>query len=295
MPASENRPKGKLHSCLTIDVEDWFHVLYGPSAPPFDSWDSLESRVERNTRILMGELERRNVRCTFFVLGWIAEKHPELVAEIARRGHEIGSHGYSHTLIYTQTRQEFRDDLRRANDAISRACGAKPRGFRAPSFSIKRENLWAFDVLREEGFEYDSSVFPAFRHDGGLPGASPLPSVLDNGLVEFPITTYDLHIARCTYLGGGYLRLTPRALMLTWAGRQERSGVPLILYIHPRDIDPGQPRLRMPPHTYFRSYVGLSRCLPKVRALLDRFEWTSFSQYLSHGYPGADTRVKPSS
>jgi polysaccharide deacetylase family protein (PEP-CTERM system associated) len=265
---------------FSIDVEDWFHLLDNSSAPEYDRWAGLESRVRHNTETLLAELATRQVRCTFFVLGWIAEQYPELVADIARAGHEIASHGYSHTLIYTQTPEEFRDDLRRANDAIVSACGTRPRGFRAPGFSIKEENLWAFDVLREEGFSYDSSSFPAIRSHGGLPGTTPLPTVLENGLIEFPISTFDLRVARCGYLGGGYLRLLPKRLVLTWAASQARAGIPLILYLHPRDIDPDQPRLDLPPHTYLRTYVGLSGCLGKVRALLERFEWTSFEDYL---------------
>jgi polysaccharide deacetylase family protein (PEP-CTERM system associated) len=279
---------------FSVDVEDWFHLLYDSKAGEIERWAGLESRVRQNTQILLDELARRDVRCTFFVLGWVAEHHPQLIAEIAERGHEIASHGYAHTLIYTQTPEAFRDDLRRANDAIAKACGVTPRGFRAPGFSIKPQNLWAFDVLREEGFEYDSSAFPAVRSHGGLPGTAPLPTVLDNGLVEFPITTINLYVARCSYLGGGYLRLIPKSLMLSWATRQDRAGVPLILYIHPRDIDTGQPRLSVPPHTYFRTYVGLSGCLAKVRALLDRFEWTSFEEYMRHSRPVARGEAKMS-
>ncbi|MCP5056945.1 MAG: DUF3473 domain-containing protein [bacterium] len=272
---------------FSIDVEDWFHLLENSDAPEFDRWASLESRVRHNMEILLAELAQRNIHSTFFVLGWVAEQHPELVAEIADAGHEIASHGYSHTLIYTQTPEEFRADLRRANDAIGAACGAQPRGFRAPGFSIKHENLWAFDVLQEEGFSYDSSAFPAMRSHGGLPGTTPLPTVLENGLVEFPISTVDLRMARWSYLGGGYLRLLPKRLVLSWAATQERAGIPLIVYLHPRDVDPDQPRLELPAHTYFRTYVGVSNCLAKVTALLDRFEWTTFEEYMRCAPPVA--------
>jgi polysaccharide deacetylase family protein (PEP-CTERM system associated) len=279
---------------FSIDVEDWFHLLDNSEAPEYERWASLESRVRHNTELLLGELARRDVKCTFFVLGWVAEQHPELIAEIAGAGHEIASHGYSHTLIYTQSPEEFRDDLRRASDAIVAACGVKPRGFRAPGFSIKRQNLWAFDVLKEEGFVYDSSSFPALRSHGGLPGTTPLPTVLENGLVEFPISTVDLRLARWSYLGGGYLRLLPKRLVLSWAASQEKAGIPLILYIHPRDVDPGQPRLELAPHTYFRTYVGVGSCLDKVSALLERFEWTSFEEYLRTAPPRAKDEARAS-
>jgi len=272
---------------FSIDVEDWFHLLDNERAPSRSRWRSLESRVRQNTELLMGTLEERSVRCTFFVLGWVAEQHPGLVSDIAAAGHEIASHGYAHTLIYTQQPDEFREDLRRASDAIERAAGTRPRGYRAPGFSIKAQNLWAFDVLADEGYEYDSSVFPALRAHGGLPGTAPLPSVMSNGLVEFPISTASLGIGRCSYLGGGYLRLLPKSVVMGCAKAQAKAGIPLILYLHPRDVDPGQPRLRLPPHQHLRAYVGLRSCLSKVTALLDRFPWTSFEEYLRIARPTA--------
>jgi polysaccharide deacetylase family protein (PEP-CTERM system associated) len=265
---------------FSVDVEDWFHLLDSEQAPGYSAWNDLESRVRPNTERLLEELSARDIRCTFFVLGWIAKKHPALIAEIAAAGHEIASHGYQHTLIYTQTHEQFRDDLRRASDAIQAASGIVPKGFRAPGFSIIPENVWAFDVVREAGFVYDSSVFPAIRSHGGLPGNEPRPSVLPNGLIEFPVSTTKIGSFRCGYLGGGYLRLIPKYLLFRWAKQQLAAGDPLILYLHPRDIDPAQPRMKLPPHRYFRTYVGLNGCLDKVQALLDEFEWTSFEEYL---------------
>jgi polysaccharide deacetylase family protein (PEP-CTERM system associated) len=270
---------------FSIDVEDWFHLLELEQTSSTTRWSSLESRVRHGTERLLRELADHSVCGTFFVLGWIAERHPKLVADIAAAGHEIASHGYAHTLIYTQTRDEFRDDLRRANDVISRAAGVRPRGYRAPGFSIKRQNLWAFDVLIEEGFAYDSSVFPAVRSHGGLPGSAPLPTVLENGLMEFPITTTNLGFMRWSYLGGGYLRLLPRPLVLACATAQARAGVPLILYLHPRDVDPDQPRMKLAPQRYFRTYVGLRGCLDKISALLERLSWTSFADYIETAPP----------
>jgi len=270
---------------FSVDVEDWFHLLDNEQAPSAARWASTESRVRYGTERLLKELAERRITCTFFVLGWVAERHPELIADIAAAGHEIASHGYSHTLIYTQQPGEFRDDLRRACDAITRAAGVRPKGYRAPGFSVTHASLWALDVLVGEGFEYDSSVFPAVRAHGGLPGTAPLPTVLENGLVEFPISTVNLGFMRFSYLGGGYLRLLPRWLVLACADAQAKAGTPLILYLHPRDVDFDQPRLRLAPHRYFRTYVGLSHCLAKVSALLDRFEWTSFEAYLRASRP----------
>ena len=265
---------------FSIDLEDWFHLLDDPATPGFARWPSLESRVRANVDVLLAELERHGVKCTFFVLGWVAQHHPELVKEISEAGHEIASHGYAHELVYRQGRDAFRDDVRRGSEVIAAACGQVPRGYRAPGFSITPESEWALDVLAEEGFEYDSSVFPAPRNHGGLPGADPLPSKLPNGLLEFPISTVDLRFTRVAYLGGGYLRLLPKPLILRWARSQERAGTPLVLYLHPRDIDPGQPRLPQKPLRYARTYLGLTRSLAKVSALLEGFRWTSFRTHL---------------
>jgi polysaccharide deacetylase family protein (PEP-CTERM system associated) len=272
---------------FSVDVEDWFHLLDSEQAPAYASWNELESRVRPNTDRLLQELETRNIKCTFFVLGWVAQNHPALVADIAAAGHEIASHGFRHTLIYTQTPEEFREDLRRATDAIHTAAGVVPTGFRAPGFSIIPENVWAFDIVKEEGFEYDSSVFPAIRSHGGLPGNEPRPSILPNGLYEFPVSTTEIGSVRCGYLGGGYLRLIPQALLIRWAKQQLDQGDPLILYLHPRDIDPAQPRMKLPAHRYVRTYIGLNGCLSKVSALLDEFSWTSFDDYIRSAPPVA--------
>jgi polysaccharide deacetylase family protein (PEP-CTERM system associated) len=276
-----------LANVFSIDVEEWFHLLDNPATPVRDSWESQESRVRANMEALLLELDRRQVRCTAFVLGWIARRHPALVRAIADAGHEIASHGDAHHLVYAQTPEEFRADLRAASDAIYRACGERPRGFRAPGFSITRDTPWALEILSEEGYAYDSSIFPASRRHGGFPGASPLPSILPTGLVEFPVSTVDLYLTRLAYLGGGYLRLIPKAVLLRLARSQAAAGTPLILYLHPRDVDPGQPRLSQPPLLYFRSYVGLTGCMDKVSALLDQLRWTSFREMLPEVVSGS--------
>jgi polysaccharide deacetylase family protein (PEP-CTERM system associated) len=264
---------------FSIDLEDWFHILDSDASPKMSQWSELESRVETNCQVLLDELEQANVRCTFFVLGWIAENFPELVRRVSQAGHEVASHGYAHGLIYQQSRDEFRDDLRRANDAIEAAVGTRPKGFRAPGFSIRHDSEWALDVLAEEGFEYDSSVFPANRNHGGLPDAHPLPTLLPNGLREFPVSTISTPLRRVAYLGGGYLRLFPTPLILHWARGQQARGESLVLYLHPRDVDVDQPRLGLGAVRNFRSYVGLRGCLDKVTTLLREFEWVPFRDY----------------
>lgn len=270
-----------MSNVFSIDVEDWFHLLDSEATPGFHTWNSLESRVRPNTEKLLQSLSDRQTTGTFFILGWVAQQHPELVAEIAAAGHEIASHGYRHELIFRQTPDEFREDLRRGTEAIVNATGQVPKGYRAPGFSIIPSNLWAFDVVKEEGFIYDSSVFPAMRSHGGLPGNLPRPSRLPNGLYEYPVSTTQFGSVRCGYLGGGYLRLLPESLLIRWAKQQLAEGEPLILYLHPRDIDPHQPRLKLPVHRHFRTYVGLSACLGKINTLLDTFAWTSFENALT--------------
>jgi len=266
---------------FSIDVEDWFHILDSEAAPVRSDWAGLENRVERNTAVMLEMLENRGILATFFILGWIARQYPQLVRTIAEAGHEIASHGHEHGLVYQQQPEQFRQDLRSASDAIEEACGIRPQGYRAPGFSITEKTPWAFDILAEEGFRYDSSVFPAKRGHGGLPGSHPLPSVLPNGMTEFPITTCHLGIGRVAYLGGGYLRVLPQWLVMRLAQSQQAQGTPLILYIHPRDIDPDQPRIPLGKVRTFKSYVGLASCGQKLEALLDRFSWTTFKQCVS--------------
>jgi len=270
-----------LPNVFSVDLEDWFHVLDSPGVPPLAEWASCESRVRANAQVLLDEFDARGVRCTFFVLGWIAQQQPNLVKEIAERGHEIASHGHHHNLVYQQKEGAFRDDLLRANDAIHDVCGQAPQGYRAPGFSITAETPWALDVLAQCGFAYDSSIFPAPRSHGGLVGATPNPFQFENGLMEFPISTVPLgNSRRLAYLGGGYLRFFPYRLIRHWARRQHTQGIPLILYIHPRDIDPDQPRLKLGTIRNFKRNVGLAGCLSKLRNLLDEFEWTSFADAL---------------
>jgi len=263
---------------FSIDVEDWFHILDSDAAPARSSWSDMENRVEHNTAIFLDMLQSRNIQATFFILGWIADKYPHLVRTIAEAGHEIASHGNAHGLVYKQQPEEFRQDLRDASNAIEAACGIRPQGYRAPGFSITKQTPWALDILAEEGYRYDSSIFPATRGHGGIPGSHPLPSRLPNGMLEFPITTRLLKVGRVSYLGGGYLRLLPQWLIMNLAKTHQKQDVPLILYIHPRDLDPAQPRLSLGARRNFKSYVGLANCQRKLEALLDNFSWTTFQQ-----------------
>lgn len=264
---------------FSVDLEDWFHLLELDAAPPLPRWDALPSRLEHTTRELLALLDEHRVKATFFVLGWVAARHPRLVRQVAERGHEIASHGYAHAPVWSQSRAELRDDLRRASDHIEAACGRRPIGYRAPGFSIVERTPWAFDVLAEEGFLYDSSVFPAARAHGGMPGASPRPYRLPCGLHELPVSTVALAGKRVAYLGGGYLRAAPLRLVMALARSQARRGRDLVLYVHPRDIDPEQPRLHMGWRRRWRTYTGLRGTLGKLDSLLAAFPWGRFCDH----------------
>ena len=270
-------------NALTVDVEDYYHVSAFEGTVQRDQWDEHASRVVGNTRRLLDLLARHGVRATFFVLGWVADRHPQLVRDIHAAGHEIGSHGYWHRLIYRQSADEFRRDLRQARRALEDAAGAAVTAYRAPSFSITRHSQWALEVLVEEGFRVDSSVFPIYHDRYGLPGAERRihPIITPAGtLWEFPPSV--VKWAGCTLPigGGGYLRLYP--LWLTrcgLAGINRREGSPFLVYVHPWELDPGQPRLGgCSLLSRFRHYVNLGGTQRKLDALLSCFRFEPISQ-----------------
>jgi polysaccharide deacetylase family protein (PEP-CTERM system associated) len=288
---SSSAPRPAPRNLFSVDLEDWFHLLELDGAPPPERWDAQPSRIEHNTLRLLELLAAHRVAATFFVLGWVAERFPALVRHIADQGHEIASHGHRHDLIWTQDPVRFRDDLRRASDSIATACGQRPIGYRAPGFSVVARTAWALEILAEEGFVYDSSVFPAARAHGGMPGARPEPHRLACGLHEFPVSTVGLWGKRVGYLGGGYLRALPGQLVTTLASTQARAGRDLVLYVHPRDIDPEQPRLRMSWRRRLRTYVGLGRTFDKLGSLLAAFEWGRFRDHPAlASHPAAPAR-----
>ena len=201
---------------LTVDVEDWFHILDTPSAAPESTWPKLPSRVTDNTRRLLDMLEQHQANATFFILGWVAEHHPSLIREISDRGFDIASHGHSHKLANRLTPKELEEDISRSVLAISDACGKKPKGYRAAGFSITPENPWAFDVLASQGFEYDASMFPGRHGHGGYPVHHASPFVLEtpegHKLYEFPVASLSLWGQSLAFGGGGYFRLLPRTI-----------------------------------------------------------------------------------
>jgi polysaccharide deacetylase family protein (PEP-CTERM system associated) len=265
---------------FTVDVEEWFHVLEVDSAPPPSEWERQPVRVERNTRVVLDHLERAGVRGTFFFLGWVAGREPELVREVAARGHEVACHGHEHVLAFRVGRSAFREDARRAKRVLEDILGAEVIGYRAAGFSITQNTPWAFDELAEAGFRYDSSVFPARRGHGGFPGGLPVPHRIvgpeGGAVVEFPIAPLPLGPLQVPFSGGGYLRLIPSACVRFLARRSLAAGVPVNVYVHPREVDPDQPRLALPLKRRFMTYVNIGRGERKVVALLKGFPAASF-------------------
>lgn len=275
---------------MTVDVEEHFQVSAFEGYVRRDEWEQQPSRVVNNTRRLLDLFDKLELHGTFFVLGWVAERRPGLVREIADRGHEIGCHGYSHRLIYDQRPEEFRDELRHAKALLEDQSGQPVVGHRAASFSIGRGNLWALDELVDAGFEYDSSLFPV-RHDRyGMPGAprSIYRLTTPNGghLIEVPPSTVVLGRWTLPVAGGGYLRLYPGAVT-DWAIRRiDRSHCAAVVYVHPWEVDPDQPRVEgLPILRRFRHYVNIDTTERKLQSLASRHRFGTMRDLISMSGP----------
>ncbi len=267
-------------NALTIDFEDWFQVSNVEHLLPFSQWEGCAARLEQNTRRVLAVLERAQVRATFFILGWNAERFPHLVREIAQGGHEIASHGYAHRLVYEQTPEEFAADLARATEAIGEACGVRPRAYRAPSFSITPRTPWAFSVLAEAGFQVDASVFPIFHERYGFRGAPRLPHrvrLSQGTLCEAPPSTLRLAGRNYPFAGGAYFRILPYSVVRRFCRRLQGAGEPLVFYFHPWEFDPEIPRFRLSAFRRLRSYVNLDRTEARLTCLLRDFSFGPLS------------------
>ncbi|MGC4079204.1 MAG: DUF3473 domain-containing protein [Rubrivivax sp.] len=262
-------------NALTIDVEDYFQVsAFAPYIRRSD-WDARECRVERNVERILALLDARRVKATFFTLGWVAERYPQLVRRIVAGGHELASHGYGHQRASDLDRAAFRDDIGRAKAILEDLGGVAVRGYRAPSFSIGEGNLWAFDTLAETGHPYSSSIYP-IRHDHyGMPDAPRFAHRVAGGLLEVPVTTVRLGGRNLPSSGGGYFRLLPYAASRWLIGRVNREDrEAAVFYFHPWEIDAGQPRVPgIDARTRFRHYVNIARMERKLESLLDDFRW----------------------
>ena len=257
---------------FSVDVEDWFHILDVPSTPKIHEWDLLESHVEKNFNRLLDIFSEKNVRVTCFFLGWVAERFPHLVKEAHRRGHEIASHGYAHELLFNQTAEVFYKDAVKSKAIIENITGFPVSGYRSSGFSITKDTQWFYEKLIEAGYRYDSSIFPAPRGHGGLKTEQFAPYVVtdkDRNLIEFPISVEKIFGKPVCFFGGGYLRLFPYKVIEKMSERVLKSGRPVILYIHPREIEPDHPRLPMNLKRRFKSYVNLKTTERKIVKILD--------------------------
>lgn len=261
---------------MTVDVEDYFHVTAFSKTLDRNKWNDLEYRAERNTDKVLAIFAENGIHATFFVLGWVAKRSPQLIKRIQAAGHEIACHGMSHQLVYTQTPEVFQAETRDAKALLEDLTGIKVRGYRAASYSVTKQSMWALDILSELGFEYDSSIFPV-RHD--IYGMRDAPRhAYQTGvgsLLEVPLTTVEVLGQRLPCGGGGYFRILPYAFS-RWALRRVNSkdGMPGIFYFHPWEIDPGQPVIKQASFkSRFRHYTNLSRTESRLRRLLRDFSW----------------------
>ncbi|NOX54759.1 MAG: DUF3473 domain-containing protein [Planctomycetes bacterium] len=269
---------------LTVDVEDYFHVQAFADQVSPRTWAKYSSRVVQNTHRVLRLLKEHDVQATFFVLGWVADRFPRLVRDILDDGHEIGCHSFFHRLIYELTPDEFREDLLMATKAIGEITGGPVQAYRAPSFSVTNRSLWALDVLIDEGYRYDSSIFP-IRHDHyGLPGAERFPHLIERShgaLWEFPPSTIRLGRWNVPVAGGGYLRLYPLRLSLRWMDQLNRvERQPFLCYVHPWELDPEQPRLPGRWKSRWRHYQNLRTTQRKLQAVLSRYRFAPLGDVL---------------
>lgn len=269
-----------IRNALTIDVEDYFQVSAFAPYIPRAHWDDRDCRVERNVERILKMLDDHGTKATFFTLGWIAERYPQLVRIIVEQGHELASHGYGHERACDLTESAFFDDIDSAKRILEDLSGCEVTGYRAPSFSISEENLWAFDCLERAGYRYSSSIYP-IRHDHyGMPDAPRFAHQVRTDLLEVPVTTARFLSRNWPASGGGYFRLMPYALS-SWLLRHvnQNDGQPVIFYFHPWEIDVEQPRIAgINAKTRFRHYVNLHRTEARIRRLLGDFKWARMDE-----------------
>ena len=278
-------------NALSVDVEENFHATEVQAVVRADQWTSLPSRVEAQTDKALRILEKRNVKATFFILGWVADHHPGVVRDIVSAGHEIGCHSYSHRLVYDLSPVEFRKDTRRAVSAIENACGLTPRIYRAPSYSIVRKSLWALEILAELGFTHDSSIYSIAHDRYGIPGAprtSHLVRTASGPIVEVPVATVELSGRVLPIGGGGYLRLLPYRYTSAGIRRvNEHESLPACIYFHPWELDPDQARQDLGLVARLRTYGGLGGMAAKVERLLKDFQFSTITSV----FPGQPDSV----
>jgi len=287
-------PAKTITNALTIDVEDYFQVsAFAPYIPRLE-WNTRECRVEHNVNRILAMLDKHQTKATFFTLGWIAERYPQLVRQIVAQGHELASHGYGHERASDQTQESFFTDIDLAKILLEDLSGVEVRGYRAPSFSIGKNNLWAFDCLQKAGYRYSSSIYP-IRHDHyGMPDSPRFAYEVRDGLLEIPVTTVRLFNRNLPSSGGGYFRLLPYAIsrwMLGQVNTNDKEAA--IFYFHPWEIDADQPRVAgINAKTRFRHYVNIDRMEGRLDQLLRDFKWGRMDQvFLGEAATAKDARV----
>lgn len=274
-----------MKNALTVDVEDYFHVSALSSVIRPEDWTRHDKgRVVSSTQRLLDLFDKHKYHATFFVLGWVADRYPELVREISQRGHEVACHGWSHQLVYNQSQQTFRQEAERGKKCLEDITGKQVCGYRAASYSITEKSRWALDILVELGFLYDSSLFPVYHDRYGMPGIPRFPYRLrtDQGqdLVEFPLSTKGILGYRLPVAGGGYFRLFPYAFNRWCLQSINRGGQPFVFYLHPWEIDPDQPRFPATGLSRFRHYNNLDKCYDRLKSLLNDFQFCSMHESL---------------
>lgn len=280
------RDLGSLRNLLTIDVEDYYMVSAFSKVVGLREWDSYPSRVEVNTLRILDILDQHDTKATFFILGYVARKYPELVRNIFRAGHEISCHGNLHRLVYEMSPEQFREDAREAKAILEDLIGERVLGYRAPSYSITEESLWAIDILIEEGFSYDSSIFPVHHDRYGIPKFSRFPVRIvrhaGKEIVEIPLSTVCVFGRNIPVAGGGYFRIYPMSVT-EWAIRRlnEVERERAVVYLHPWEIDPAQPRIKAAFFSRFRHYTNLEKTEGRVRKILGEFQFEPMREILS--------------
>ena len=280
--------KKSVNNAFTVDVEDYFHVSAFENNISRKNWADMECRVEKNTHRILDLLDEHGHKGTFFVLGWVADRYPGLVREIGDRGHEVACHGYSHKLIYNQTPDEFREETIKAKQLLEDQVQVKVHGYRAASYSITQDSLWALDILADAGFTYDSSIYPVYHDKYGIPGAKEQPHVMStlNGasIIEFPLSVFKLLRYNLPVSGGGYFRLYPFLFTEYALKSLNKSEMSFIFYMHPWEIDPGQPKIKSSFLSRFRHYNNLDKCENRLNKLLSAFNFITVSEALEeHG------------
>jgi len=285
---------GELHckglpNAMTVDVEDYFQVSAFDEKISRDDWDSMPCRIGRNVERILELFEKEGVNATFFILGWVCEKFPEIIRTIAAAGHEIASHGHEHSRVWTFSKEQFRIDVEGTRKRLEDVSGEKVVGYRAPSFSIGQESLWAYDVLSEAGYSYSSSVFPIHNDHYGLADAPRFPfRSSSNGLLEIPMSTLPFMGRNWPCSGGGYFRLLPLKYS-TWAVKRinEKEKMPAVFYFHPWEMDPDQPRIEgISAKVRFRHYINLDKFEFRLTRMLRTFPWDRMDRiFLRHSSP----------